>query len=139
MSSLFASFSNPIPTPSALMTQETQYLANSNRPRAAGIASSNGQQLTRFILQPYGNSGGGRGQLPDSHRKNRRAMQDTLRLLCVHNHRRELEEKLVQRNESFTERSHREMAGDLIDRHCLFDRQWADTATFESKEMSAYA
>jgi hypothetical protein len=66
-------------------------------------------------------------------------MQDTLRLLGVYNHRRELEEKLVQRNELFTERSPREMACNLIDRHCLFDRQWTDTETFESEKMSAYA
>jgi hypothetical protein len=65
-------------------------------------------------------------------------MKDTLRLLGVHNHRGELEEELVQRDELLTERSPLEMAGNLIDRHCLFDRQRTDAATFESEKMSAY-
>ena len=121
------------------MTQETQDLTNSDRPHAAGIVGSDGQQLTRFILQTHRNSGGGRWQLPGSRRENGRAMQDTLRLLRVHNDRRELEEKLVQRNELFTERSRREMVGNLIDRHGLFDRQRTDTATFECEKMSAHA
>lgn len=121
------------------MTQVTQYFMYSNRPHAAGIVSSNGQQPTCFILQTYGNSGGGGGQLPGSHRENGRAVQDPLRLLIVHDHRRELEEELVQRNELPTERSRREMASNLIDRHGLFDRQWTDTAAFKRKKMSAYA
>ena len=66
-------------------------------------------------------------------------MQDTLRLLCIHNNRWKLEEELVQREEQPMEGSHREIAGNLIDCDCLFDRQRTDTTAFECREMPTTA